>query len=116
MRKSHELTRNSTNKSDHSSSKRQPTCKILYVSHSPFLCDYAELRGYKFTRSVIDTQEFARRFNEEEAVWRRLTEKRLLADLSLEELFDDIHRREIERDFRQTRCIEKPLNGTAEAN
>ena len=64
-------------------------------------------------KRIVDTQELARRFNEDEAVWRRFEQKRRLRDstsLFPEEVLDEIDWREAERESRQTRCVGKPLN------
>jgi hypothetical protein len=59
-----------------------------------------------------DVQEIARRFNEDEAVWRRFEEKRRGRDSGSaipEELLDEIDWLESERECRQTRCVGLPL-------
>jgi len=59
-------------------------------------------------KPLIDTQEIARRFNEDEAVWRRFEQKRSQRDSSLsipEEILDEIDWREAEQECRQTRCV-----------
>ena len=66
-----------------------------------------------FLKPTSDTQELARRFNEDEAVWRRFEEKRRLRALSAslpDELLDEIDWREAEQECRQTRCVGKPLS------
>jgi hypothetical protein len=60
---------------------------------------------------ISDTQEFARRFNEEEAIWQRFQEKRLTrrlleADSPLPEtVLDDLDWLEAEREIRTTRAV-----------
>lgn len=60
---------------------------------------------------ISDTQEFARRFNEEEAIWQRFREKRLSrrvleADSPLpESLLDQLDWLEAEREIRTTRAV-----------
>lgn len=62
-------------------------------------------------KPVIDPQELARRFNEDEAVWRRLAAKRrvrrLLGSRSPlpEDVLDRLDWLEAERECRETRCI-----------
>jgi hypothetical protein len=60
---------------------------------------------------ISDTREFARRFNEEEAIWQRFQEKRLRrrlpdADSPLPEtVLDDLDWLEAEREIRITRAV-----------
>jgi len=60
---------------------------------------------------ISDTQEFARRFNEEEAIWRRFQEKRLTrrlprSDFPLpESILDHYDWLEAEREIRTTRAV-----------
>ena len=60
---------------------------------------------------ISDTQEFAHRFNEEEAIWRRFQEKRLArhlleADSQMpESILDHFDWLEAERDIRTTRAV-----------
>jgi len=64
-------------------------------------------------KRIVDTQELARRFNEDEAVWRRFEQKRRLRNstsLFPEEVLDEVDWREAELKSRQTRCVGKPLN------
>ena len=59
-----------------------------------------------------ETQEIARRFNEDEAVWRRFEEKRRMRDsasLFPDELLDKIDWREAEQEYRVTQCVGKVL-------
>ena len=59
-------------------------------------------------KPLIDTQEIARRFNEDEAVWRRFEQKRSQRDSASplpEEILDEIDWREAEQECRQTRCV-----------
>jgi len=59
-------------------------------------------------KPLIDTQELARRFNEDEAVWRRFEQKRSQrhsASSIPEEILDEIDWREAEQECRQTRCV-----------
>ena len=62
-------------------------------------------------KPILDTQELARRFNEDEAVWRRYQQKRarLLRRLSvrsrLAKQFDRLAWQQAERECRQTRRI-----------
>ncbi len=64
---------------------------------------------------ISDTQEFARRFNEEEAIWQRFHEKRLKrglpkSDSSLpESLLDDLDWLAAEREVRTTRAVANKL-------
>lgn len=63
--------------------------------------------------NIIDVQERARLFNEDEAVWWRYEQKRAIRRLLgpspvvPEETRDAIDWREAEREIRQTRCIGK---------
>ncbi len=69
-------------------------------------------------KPLSDTQEIARRFNEDEAVWRRFEEKRRVRDSASslsDELLDEIAWRESEQECRQTRCVGKPLDDAAKA-
>jgi hypothetical protein len=64
-------------------------------------------------KPLSDPQELARRFNEDEAVWRRFEQKRSFRDSASsrpEELLDETDWQEAERECRQTRCVGKPLN------
>jgi len=64
-------------------------------------------------KPLVDTQELARRFNEDEAVWRRFEQKRSQRDSASplpEEVFDEIDWREAEQECRQTRCVGFPLS------
>ncbi len=60
---------------------------------------------------ISDTQEFARRFNEEEAIWqrfqrKRLTRRLLAADSPLpESILDQLDWLEAERKIRITRAV-----------
>jgi hypothetical protein len=60
---------------------------------------------------ISDTQEFARRFNEEEAIWRRSQEKRLSrrspgSDSQMpESILDYFDWLEAEREIRTTRAV-----------
>lgn len=60
---------------------------------------------------ISDTQELARRFNEEEAIWLRFQEKRLArylleADSPLpESILDHLDWLEAEREIRATRAV-----------
>lgn len=62
-----------------------------------------------------DPQELARRFNEDEAVWRRYRQKRELRRLLgspsplPEEVLDDLDWLEAERECRTTPCVRKPI-------
>ena len=62
---------------------------------------------------ISDTQEFARRFNEEETIWQRFQEKRLTrpsreADSPLpESILDHFDWLEAEREIRTTRAVAK---------
>jgi hypothetical protein len=64
---------------------------------------------------VRDPQELARRFNEDEAVWRRYRQKRglrrLFGSRSLlpEEVLDDCDWLEAERECREKRYLAKPI-------
>lgn len=65
-------------------------------------------------KPLVDAQELARRFNEEEAVWQRFEQKRRIRDSTSplpEETLDEIDWREAERECRQTRCVGRPLDG-----
>lgn len=65
-------------------------------------------------KPIFDSQELARRFNEEEAVWRDYEHKRELrrwlgSRLPLPEaVLDYLDRLEAERECRVTRCIGRP--------
>jgi hypothetical protein len=62
-------------------------------------------------KPISDTQENVRRFNEDEAVWRRFEQKRLLRDpfsALPEEVLDEIDWREAERECRQLRYAGRP--------
>ena len=70
-------------------------------------------------KALLHSQELARRFNEDEAVWQRFNDKRGLRDsnsLVSEEALDEIAWREAEQECRQTRCIGKTLNEATEAD
>ena len=60
---------------------------------------------------ISDTQEFARQFNEEEAIWRRFQERRRARHLSEadsqmpESILDHLDWLEAERDIRTTRAV-----------
>lgn len=60
-------------------------------------------------KPAIDPQELARRFNEDQAVWRRFAAKRrmrgLLGSPLPEDVLDRLDWLEIERECRETRCI-----------
>jgi len=64
---------------------------------------------------ISDTQEFARRFNQEEAIWRRFQEKRLArrsprGDSHLpESVLDHLDWLEAEREIRTTRAVASKL-------
>ncbi len=64
---------------------------------------------------MTDSQELARRFNEDEAVWRRYEYRRRLRlglgiDLLLpEEILDELDWLEAERECREIRCVGKSL-------
>ena len=63
-------------------------------------------------KPLFETLEIARRFNEDEAVWRRFEEKRRLRNsMSFipESILDEIDWREAEQEVRVIRCIGKPL-------
>jgi hypothetical protein len=63
-------------------------------------------------KPLSDTQDSARRFNEDEAVWQRFEEKRRLRDPAsslFEEVLDEIDWQEAEREVRETRCVGQPL-------
>jgi hypothetical protein len=61
--------------------------------------------------TVSDTQEHARQFNEEEAIWRRYQEKRALRRLRgddpsvPEALLDQLDWQEAEREVRSVRAV-----------
>ncbi len=63
----------------------------------------------------FDPQELARRFNEDEAVWRRYLQKRGLRRLLgspsplPEEVLDRLDWLEAERECRETRRVGKPI-------
>ena len=65
---------------------------------------------------VIDTQELARRFNEDEAVWRRYRQKRArrrrrgARSSLLDQVLDRLAWQQAERACRQTRCIGRLLS------
>jgi hypothetical protein len=70
-------------------------------------------------KALLLSQELARRFNEDEAVWQRFNDKRGLREsnsLVSEEVLDGIAWREAEQECRQTRCIGKTLNEATEAD
>ena len=62
-------------------------------------------------RAMIETQELARRFNEDEAVWRCYKHKRTLRQLPgsrsplSEEILDDLDWQAAERECRKARAI-----------
>ncbi len=62
-------------------------------------------------RPTVDPRELARRFNEDEAVWRCYEYKRELRRLLgsrsplPEEVLDNLDRLEAERECREVRCI-----------
>ena len=64
---------------------------------------------------ISDTQEFARRFNEEEAIWRRFQEKRLArrlleADSQMpESILDHFDWLEAECKIRTTRAVAQEI-------
>jgi hypothetical protein len=65
---------------------------------------------------ISDTQELARRFNEEEAIWQRFQEKRLArrlpkSDSQLpESVRDQLDWLEAEREIRTTRAVAQVVN------
>lgn len=65
-------------------------------------------------KPAVDSQELARRFNEDEALWRRYEQKRKLRlVLGLrtplpEEVLDDLDWGEAERECRERRYIGRP--------
>jgi len=65
-------------------------------------------------KTLVDAQELARRFNEEEAVWQLFEQKRRMRDSTSalpNEILDEIDWREAERECRQTRCVGRLLDG-----
>jgi len=69
-------------------------------------------------RAATDTQEIARVFNEDEALWRRFEDKRKLRDPNPplpEELLDQIDWHEAEQE-RPLRCVAKTLHEAAQAD
>ena len=62
-------------------------------------------------QTMIETQELARRFNEDEAVWRAFEHKRELRRLLgsgtplPDDILDDLDWQEAERECRQVRAI-----------
>jgi len=59
-------------------------------------------------KPLVETQELARRFNEDEAVWRRFEHRRSQRDSASplsEEILDEIDWREAEQKCSQTRCV-----------
>ncbi len=59
-------------------------------------------------KASVDTQEIARRFNEDEAVWRRFEQKRSQRDPASplpEEILDEIDWREAKQECHQTRWV-----------
>jgi hypothetical protein len=61
-------------------------------------------------KTAIETQEMARRFNEDEAVWRSFEQKRALRNLlplpaPLSEILDDLDWQAAERECRQVRAM-----------
>ena len=66
-------------------------------------------------KSLMDSQELARRFNEDEAVWRRYQQKRGLRQLfglrSLlpQEVLDGCDWLEAERECREKRYVGRPF-------
>ena len=90
------------NNTDHKNSARpgDPNATIANKARS---------RGMK---PISDTQENVRHFNEDEAVWRRFEQKRLLRDpfsALPEEVLDEIDWREAERECRELRYAGRPL-------
>ena len=65
---------------------------------------------------ISDTQELARRFNEEEAIWQRFQQKRLArrlpgGDSQLpESVLDSLDWLEAEREIRPTRAVAQVVN------
>ena len=64
---------------------------------------------------VIDTQELARRFNEDEAVWRRyqplrMLRRRISKRSRLAKQLDQLAWQRAERECRQTRCIGRMIS------
>jgi hypothetical protein len=65
---------------------------------------------------ISDTQELARRFNEEEAIWQRFQEKRQArrlpkSDCQLpESVLDQLDWLEAEREIRTTRAVAQVVN------
>ena len=66
-------------------------------------------------KTVFESQELARRFNEDEAVWQRFEQKRKLRQrfgpdsLLSEEIMDALDWLESERECRETRCVGRVL-------
>jgi hypothetical protein len=66
--------------------------------------------------TISDTQEFARHFNEEEAMWRWFQEKRLARHLLEagsplpESVLDRLDWLEAEREIRTTRAVAQVVN------
>lgn len=70
-------------------------------------------------KALLHSQELARRFNEEEAVWQRFNDKRELRhpdSIVSQEVLDEIAWHEAEQECRQTRCVGKSLNEAIEAD
>ena len=66
-------------------------------------------------KTLFESQEFARRFNEEEAVWQRFQQKRelrqrLSPNTSLsDDLLDELDWLEARRECHETRCVGRVL-------
>ena len=66
-------------------------------------------------KAIFESQELARRFNEEEAVWQRFEQKRKSRlrpspdSLLSEELLDALDWLESERELREVRCVGRAL-------
>ena len=68
-------------------------------------------------KPISDTQEIARQFNEQEAIWQRFHQKRLTRRLSEtefalpENILDDLDWMDAERETRVTRAVAGPSSG-----
>jgi hypothetical protein len=64
-------------------------------------------------KTLFESQELARRFNQDEAIWQRFEQKRKLrqrfgpGSLLSEDLLDSLDWLESERECRETRCVGK---------
>ena len=91
--------------------------QLPLLSRFKFFIYYARFEvGGGLMTPISETQEFARRFNEEEAIWRRFQRKRLTrrllgSDSPLpESVLDQLDWLEAEREIRTARAVPQVAN------